>query len=217
MNSISFALLLFPLLDLWRRHVLTTLPKPNHPKWITPFTLFGYVCILTSICLSIAVAAKINPRSYKDYMTRALWRAMYVTALGTAFTCVTALTITHFVFKLRVKETCYLMVAMLLSLLVCCYRVVQIFTQDENAPIRSRASYYTLEAMCDFIVFCMLVGINLRKWYPGERIREPRIKPGAIAKVGMVAEAVEHKLHPHHDNNHNNKHKTKMPEADRFV
>lgn len=202
----SFALLLFPLLDLWRRHVLTTLPAPNHPKWIYPFVAVGYLSILTSIILSIAVAAKINPRAYKDYMTRALWRAMYVTALGTVSVNIIALVITHFAFKLRTRETIYLFIAMILSLLVCCYRVVQIFTPYPGAPIRSRGAYYGIEGVADFLVLVMLIAINLREWYPGERIRTPRTKPGTIAQAGMIVDAGKKKLH-----------KPKVHEVDKFV
>lgn len=206
LGSVSFALLLFPLLDLWRRHVLTTLPRPNHPKWIYPFVVVGYLSILTSIILSIAVAAKINPLSYKDDMLRALWRAMYVTALGTVSINIIALVITHFAFRLGRRGTIYLFAAMMLSLLVCVYRVVQIFTDSPTAPIRSRAAYYTLEGVADFLVLVMLISVNLREWFPGERIRTPRTKPGTIAQAAMLAETGKNKLH-----------KTKLHEADKYV
>lgn len=162
----------------------------------------GYLSILTSIILSIAVAAKINPRAYKDYMTRALWRAMYVTALGTVGTNLIALIVTHFAFKLRTRETIYLLIAMVLSMLVCSYRVVQIFTPDPAAPIRGRAAYYVIEGFADFTVLVMLIAINLREWYPGERIRTPRTKPGTIAQGYAIAEKFR---------------KPKVHEVDKFV
>lgn len=166
-------LLLFPLLDLWRRHVLTTIPRPDHPKWMRPLVVVCYFTLLASILLSIVVAAELDATiPLRGTDMEALWRASYILALSVVVLGLFCTVGTHVFFRLRPKGTAYLVCLLLLCLVTGVYRTSQMFTYDETAPIRSRTAFYVLEGATDWLVLVALLAVNLNEWFPGDSLRK---------------------------------------------
>lgn len=82
--SISFLILLLPLIDEWRLHLLFTVPKKDRAFWVTPLIWLLYMTIITSMIVSLVSSILIESRMPKFEITRRLWRSGYI--LATAVT-----------------------------------------------------------------------------------------------------------------------------------
>ncbi|BEJ18273.1 hypothetical protein CspHIS471_0705500 [Cutaneotrichosporon sp. HIS471] len=164
--NISFLILLFPVLDLWRLHILTTVQRKNRPKWVRP--VIPYVTLLVSIILSIVTATKVDPTGPTSSLVRGLWRANYILSVSTVAMGLIYVPLCHFLMHLGLRGSIYLMFLLSLCFITAVYRVIQLHTLDPHAPVRSRAAFYILEGASDWICLAAILAININVWYPGE-------------------------------------------------
>ncbi|KLT45759.1 hypothetical protein CC85DRAFT_237042, partial [Cutaneotrichosporon oleaginosum] len=141
--NISFLILLFPVLDLWRRHILTTVQRKDRPWWVRP--IIPYMTLLTSIIISIVTATEVDPTQPKTPLVRTLWRTNYALSLATVIMGLIYVPLCHFMMHLGRRGTIYLTCLLLLCFITALYRVIQLHTEDPDAPVRSRIAFYVLE------------------------------------------------------------------------
>ncbi len=154
------------MLDLWRRHIETTVQRKDRPRWVRP--VIPYFTLLMSILLSIITATKVDPTRPKSAVVRGLWRANYALSLATVVIGFLYVPLCHFLIRLGRRGSIYLMFLLTLCFITALYRVIQLHTEDPNAPVRSRIAFYILEGATDWVCLAAILAINLNNWFPGE-------------------------------------------------
>lgn len=172
--NVSFLILLFPLLDLWRMHILATVQRKDRPGWVRP--ILCYITLLTSMVLSIVIVIKLEfTVGMITSRVRHLWQANYALSVATVVMALVYVVLCHFLLHLGRRGTIYLVSLFSLCFITSLYRIVQLLTANPNAPVHSRAAFYILEGATDWLVLAAILAININVWFPGDQVwkKEP--------------------------------------------
>jgi hypothetical protein len=78
---------------------------------------------------------------------KSLREAGYIISFAVSAIVLIALIATHFIYGLAAKGTVYLLIPIFSVFVVGIYRVIQVFTYNPTAPVRSPAAFWVLQIL----------------------------------------------------------------------
>ncbi|WWC60221.1 uncharacterized protein I303_102787 [Kwoniella dejecticola CBS 10117] len=175
--SIGFLFLIDPVSELWKNQVASHMPKHERPGWIVRLTwlikILILVAIATAIAGSVQISSAIDDPSKLD-MVKHLRQASVVVSFAAVVVVAIAAALTHFRYPLDHRGTIYILTVAACLIIVSVYRMVQTFSTDPSAPVRSLAAFWVLQMVFEFFAFCLIIGISIPTWFPGEKGRLSR-------------------------------------------
>ncbi|WVR03931.1 hypothetical protein IAU60_000930 [Kwoniella sp. DSM 27419] len=193
--SIGFLFLIEPTVSCWRLQVESCLPKEDQPAWVRRIALFLKLATLAAIFTAVAGAGLIskaldNPDTLHQVKT--LRRVSSVLSLGVVGVLMIAAVLTYFHFSLDTRGTLYILTLGASLTVVALYRIIQTFSTDPSAPVRSQAAFWILQTVFELIAFILLLAISIPTWFPGpdkdlDRARASINSPVQDVELGQKA------------------------------
>jgi len=173
--SIGYLFLIDPCVEMWQRHLASAITKDQYPGWVRRMGVLIRMCLIAAIALTVAGSAMISsaisdPSKLSEVKT--LREAGYVLSLAVVGVLLVALIGTHVSFGLAINGTLYILVPTCCLIIVGVYRVVQVFTNNSSAPVRSTAAFYVLQITFEFFAYCFILGISIPTRFPKDGRRE---------------------------------------------
>ncbi|KAL1410350.1 hypothetical protein Q8F55_004358 [Vanrija albida] len=166
--SIGFLFIISPVIDMWRRHVLSEVAKNERPQWLLRLTNLAQLTLVAAI-ITATIGGSLVGTSVATTTITGLRKASYVLSLAVVVLALIGIMRTHRIFHLQKRGT-YFLIAISLFCMVCgVYRVVQIFTTDPKDPVRNYITFYILQGAMEVCATIPMLAININEWFPGEQ------------------------------------------------
>jgi len=167
--SVGYLFLIEPCVELWRRNLSSAISKQDYPSRVRRLALLMRISLLAAIGITIAGSALVssaisNPNQLDT--VKALREAGYVLSLAVVGVLLVALVFTHVEYGLAIVKTGYILLPACCLVIVGVYRVIQVFTNNASAPVRSDTAFWILQITFEFIAYCSLLAISVPTWYP---------------------------------------------------
>ncbi|WVQ94528.1 hypothetical protein IAU59_001607 [Kwoniella sp. CBS 9459] len=180
--SIGFLFLIEPAVGLWKLQVDSDMNQEDRPTWVRRLALLLKFAVLASIGTAIAGSSMIssalsNPDTLKT--VKSLREASNVLSVGVVVVLVISALLTYTTFKLDTRGTAFILGISANLLIVAVYRVVQTFSKNPSAPVRTLAAFWILQMVFEFFAFIMLIAIPIPVWFPGQTQRDARLTSGS--------------------------------------
>lgn len=167
--SIGYLFLMEPVIEMWRRHVATAVTADVAPRWVTLLSRLLKIALLVAIGTAIAGASKISGAlddpSELDTV-KSLRKVSSIVAFGVSVVALFAIIATHFSFGLDARRTAYMIPFILALIVVALYRLIQTYSTNPDAAVRSAAAFWILQMLFELIAFVGILGISQPAWYP---------------------------------------------------
>jgi len=173
--SIGFLFLIDPVIQLWKRHVGSVMPKNQQPQWVQKLALVLLLALLAAIGTA-AAGGGLTSQAFDSQAginkVKSLREASYCISLAVVVILLFAIVSTHYRFGLDSRRTLYILIPGLSLLIVAVYRVAQVFSTNPNSAARQLATFWVLQIFFEFVAFCSLIAISIPTWFPSEKKQE---------------------------------------------
>lgn len=165
--SIGFLFLISPIIELWKRHVLSEVSMADRPRWVATLTKICQLVLLAAVITAVVGASMM---SYDTSTTtiNALRRVSYILSMVVVVITLLGVVYTHFHFTLNTRGTAFLVWVCAVCTICSVYRIVQIFSTNPDSAVRSHAAFYVLQAAMEVLAVVPLLAINMNAMFPGE-------------------------------------------------
>ncbi|WWD16629.1 hypothetical protein CI109_101058 [Kwoniella shandongensis] len=171
LTSVGYLFLIDPYVESWKRHVQGSVPRAIRPYWVKPlaFSLWVllFICIIVTTISGALVSRAFDSQSWLTAI-RGLRHAAFILSLAVVLLLAFVIIFTHFYFALSVSRLLHLLIPTCCLIVVAVFRVVQSFTTNPDAPVRSVAAFYVLQLFFEFVAYMFIISVSLPKWYPGD-------------------------------------------------
>ncbi|WRT65598.1 uncharacterized protein IL334_002543 [Kwoniella shivajii] len=181
--SIGFLFLIEPVVACWKLQIDSYLSEEDRPTWVRRLALLLKFTVLAAIGTAIAGSALIsNAIKNPDQLNtvKHLRQASNVLSFGAVTVVAIAAILTWRRFTLDTRGTAFIVLTSACLIVVAVYRMVQTFSTNSSAPVRSRAAFWGLQMVFEFLAFILILSISIPTWFPGQK--------GRIARNGLDEE-----------------------------
>ncbi|KAK8861472.1 hypothetical protein IAR55_002292 [Kwoniella newhampshirensis] len=181
LTSVGYLFLIDPYIQCWRRHVEGNVSRLDRPVWLKPLAWSLWGLLVISIIITVLSGALVNKAfESQSWLTavRGLRHAGFILSMVVVAVTAMVIVVTHYQFKLPTWKTLYLLIPTCCLVTVAVFRVVQSFTDNPTAAVRSRAAFYVLQMLFEYITYIFVIAVSLPGWYPGDKTHLTNIRRG---------------------------------------
>ncbi|WWC87771.1 uncharacterized protein L201_002663 [Kwoniella dendrophila CBS 6074] len=172
--SVGYLFLIDPVVGCFNRQIEYQMSKDERPRWVNRLTWLIRILVITSIITAVAASSLISSAlSNPDQLSTVtgLRKASIIIAFACVVVCAIATILTSFHFKLDMRGTIYILALCGCLIVVSVYRVVQTYSSNPSAAVRSRVAFWVLQMLSEFFAFVLIIAISIPSWFPGEQGR----------------------------------------------
>ncbi|ORY29509.1 hypothetical protein BCR39DRAFT_531841 [Naematelia encephala] len=168
--SIGYLFLIEPIIGLWKLHLASAVTQEAYPTYVNSLArvlrLLLIAAIATAIAGSSLISSALNDSSELSTV-RQLRQASAILSMVTVVITALSVIVTHVHFSLDARRTVYLLIVAACLIITGVYRVVQVYNHDMTAPVQSKAAFWILQILFEFIAYCLLIAISIPTHFPG--------------------------------------------------
>ncbi|WWD16636.1 hypothetical protein CI109_101066 [Kwoniella shandongensis] len=172
--SVGFLFLITAVTACFKLQIDSDLPKDERPQWVKRLAQALEVIVLGAIGTAVIGSALIS-NALKDpsklNTVKDLRRASVILSVAAVVILFFATIGTYHKFHLDTRGFLWILTTSACLIVVAVYRLVQTFSTNPDAIVRSFAAFWVLSMTFELLAFIPFVAISIPTWFPGAKER----------------------------------------------